>query len=234
MITIRDPSDYGLTAADVLDMPGEDTKEGLFGRALSALQLKIMREVAKQLRDAKVLYEMCFGPRECAADKDRWDFELLQALGEIAPEIWQSHLTVEEPFDVDMAALRISGWATNGVYHDWSSKKGAFLSKLGVTAQHYESKVEEDQAETDQRILSVVGATRDEVSQAWRQFTHATHLDQGELAKSLAISRSTISNYGAGKTVAKCSVEQARVMAWECRERSTLLLAAAEVFERVK
>jgi len=75
--------------------------------------------------------------------------------------------------------------------------------------------------------------TRKAVSSAWVCMSQAFDVDWSELCRTIGLSRSTMSNYGSGKTQAKCSRDQAVVLAAVCRERAETLLLAAEIFEKV-
>jgi hypothetical protein len=137
--------------------------------------------------------------------------------------------------DMDGAALQIAGWASEQIGQVYNDRSGQMLSALGVVWTDYQYVVtQEEDAALEEQARTVSGATKTEISQAWRQFGQAMDFDQGELAKALVISRSTLSNYAGGRTPAKCTPEQAVIMAAECRARVALLTAAAEIFQRVK
>lgn len=75
------------------------------------------------------------------------------------------------------------------------------------------------------------GSVRD----AFMLVSQACDIQDAELAKRLAISRSTMHNYLGGRTGrVKCDQAQARVMAAECDRRVALLREAAEIFGQVR
>jgi predicted XRE-type DNA-binding protein len=255
MFRTRTPDEYGITREAILARAGERrTKEALFAAACTELYARVLAELAQVYRDTADAYEMINGPRP-DEDTETWDFDLLQMLGSVTPEMYRHHLSEHFP-NLDMASLAIAGWVAKGMAHGFADKQGAFLAKFGVVkadweapapAASYEATVvtfEKNPATgedwTEQDLSLPVGetldepATREEVGAAWRQMAQATEVDQAEQAKMLGVSRSTVSNYGAGKTQAKCNAEQATYLANECRRRANALLAAAAVFERVR
>ena len=239
MIENRDPGDYGITRDDVLARAAQPyTKEGLFSAACTELYARILAELQSEFGAVKLVYDMVCGPAPLnhEAALDAWNYGLVETLGKYVPEMYQHHLAQAFP-DLDLAAATIAGWMVNGARHPYVDKPGQFLAKMGLTKLDWDPVAAADAeyyADVVIAHMPSVPATRDEVSAAWLQFGQAINVDQRELAKNLAISRSTVSNYQAGKTAAKCSTDQAAVLAAECRQRALLLVAAAGVFERVK
>jgi len=246
MIEDKDPAHYGISRDDVFARATSPyTKEGLFAAACTELYARVFNEYLSTFAEVRSVFEMINGepPVDNIHASEAWDFDLCVALGEHVPEMYQHHLGQAFP-DTDLAAATIAGWVVNGARHPFVEKPGQFLAKFGITAQDYADPVREADAETfcdgvcaqiDAIFKTVVSvpATREDVAQAWIFLGQATEVDQGELAKNLGISRSTVSNYANGKTAAKCTVAQAATLAAECHHRAGLLTAAANVFERV-
>jgi hypothetical protein len=135
--------------------------------------------------------------------------------------------------DQDIIAFTVGAYMANTLQHEYADRPGALLSAVGFTATDYEDRCKLSSGR-EAEIKGVIGATKEEVGHAWRHFALATDCDLGDLAKKLGLSRSTVSNYGAGKTQAKCTLDQAAVMSDECRSRIQFLQQALEVFERIK
>jgi predicted XRE-type DNA-binding protein len=236
MFYISEPDELGLTRDDILRYAGPQpwTKDTLFVAASLAMGVRLAARVFEVLTTAYDGYVMVNGSLRNSSPQS-WHEGLLAALSNVVDQRYRTHLedAMPDPDNttkghVEHAATIIASWMANGIRTSYSGSQGRFLAKFGIVAADYAPAEPEPVADAEPR------ATREEVSLAWQQFGQATAVEQADLAKTLGISRSTISNYQAGKTAAKCNADQAAILEVECTSRANLLLAAAATFRRVK
>jgi hypothetical protein len=234
MIEIKAPEAYFAG----INIVGSPTKSEWFEEVLSLLTRALADQIRPVLRDVYDTHVAIYGEEIT----DEWNETLAESYAAEVPEHLRGLINEGFPF-VDYITDAIVGWVIGEWRSKWSGRPGQFLAKFGVVASDYGEPHEPAQTVPMPPPLSTLATlievpepavTREEVAKAWVLFNDATTIDVAELARLLGISRSTVSNYGTGKTQGKCTAAQAAVLAALCHDRSVSLRAAGDVFAKVK